>query len=737
MIQPTRVLPSNAPPLRDGDGLHHTSKVLQEHSGNRQNDLDFSNDYEQQNYPASLLNENAFPRHHQPQQQQAAPQHLYHPQPQHRHHWKYSYVRGGYRYPSAEDEARIHFDSERLYRRFRQSDQYIKYRNRQSKDDKGNGDQKWPDTLEKAFFTALVRYPPMGRRKQLHKDKQRGRNELIADHIKELTGVDRSRKQVSSHIQVLKPFVEGDPLIMRWLSKEDMGLPARSHGHSSAYGGGRRMSNYPVTALPHAAGGTAMPTLPRSDGYNIQKLKHNLDIFEPMDFQMFVQQKQKGPDGVETGTERLHTYTQSVATPLGPDLPMNDWQTVDRDFPLLSALYAQRRLDCNVLVAEASLAFPTATFKGADSSPLPGVELGISFLCSSRYLPSTPKGTQSQVISNNSFYEGNVCVQEYSESTEVRFEPSDALGTQGQVETQIKFGSKFWARTLGRLGVKLLDTSKDSSEDIASSIKGLTAVQEIIVRTETGPERILVIHWRFRHSTHPCGRASWRKLLLPVQPTQDYGIARPERADSFFEPYTQYAEVATSQYQQQAPQPALQSPFEYDNSSGSALSSATWPTSIGDGSLIGQPADFSADNNFDFNAGNINITYDPNINFDGFDSSAFNFDPSTGDFAADPALQDFSQPWCDGQAGVFDAQPNVGDGASFSTQPAEFDAHGHAYGNGYGAQFEHHPYGGPHDQQAYGGAGQDVIKDEDALAALADASSYMASALGQKQAAVF
>jgi transcriptional enhancer factor len=56
-----------------------------------------------------------------------------------------------------QQEAKLQYDADRLYRRFRQSDQYVKYRARQSKDDKGNGDQKWPDELEKAFFRGLSR----------------------------------------------------------------------------------------------------------------------------------------------------------------------------------------------------------------------------------------------------------------------------------------------------------------------------------------------------------------------------------------------------------------------------------------------------------------------------------------------------------------------------------------------------------------------------------------------------
>ena len=148
MIQPTRILPSNAPPFREGDSVHQASRVLQEHSGNRQHDCSqVVNDYERK-YPSSALTENNYT--FQTQQPHQVPQ-LYHPQPQHRHAWRYGHARG-YRYPGPEDEVKIRYEADRLFHRFRRSDQYIKYRNRQTKDDKGNGDQKWPDHLEKAFF---------------------------------------------------------------------------------------------------------------------------------------------------------------------------------------------------------------------------------------------------------------------------------------------------------------------------------------------------------------------------------------------------------------------------------------------------------------------------------------------------------------------------------------------------------------------------------------------------------
>ncbi|KAG0347385.1 hypothetical protein BG004_007887, partial [Podila humilis] len=76
----------------------------------------------------------------------------------------------------------------------------------------------WPENVEEAFMEALAKIPKLGRRKIVVDGKPSGRNELVAAYIERKTGKKRTRKQVSSHIQVLKNTRKDEQDIMDLLS---------------------------------------------------------------------------------------------------------------------------------------------------------------------------------------------------------------------------------------------------------------------------------------------------------------------------------------------------------------------------------------------------------------------------------------------------------------------------------------------------------------------------------------
>ncbi|KAG8764207.1 hypothetical protein FRC11_000061 [Ceratobasidium sp. 423] len=79
-------------------------------------------------------------------------------------------------------------------------------------------DAIWSPEVQEAFLQAARSIPNNGKNWIMRDGRQYGRNALIAEEIFRLTGQQRTRQQISSHIQVLKKVHADDPMMMKILN---------------------------------------------------------------------------------------------------------------------------------------------------------------------------------------------------------------------------------------------------------------------------------------------------------------------------------------------------------------------------------------------------------------------------------------------------------------------------------------------------------------------------------------
>ncbi|TID26642.1 TEA-domain-containing protein [Venturia nashicola] len=521
LILPSNTLPSNAPslPQLEEYGVHNRS--YQGRCSSRQEEL-LDYDYQRCAQPFSPA-ESAFIN---------------------------DFRRGKYpnvKHKSAEDIVK---EANRLWRRLLRCKPYSKYRERKPKDNPTSQDMKWPENLEVAFCQALIIYPPVGRRMVASGDsnKARGRNELIADFIQRYTGEPRTRKQVSSHIQVLKPMVKEDQVVTDHLAvpeHKNLGHRGRhSRRISIASTPSTRYSSHDSVQVPHRSA-SMLPTSYRSMSYtpvrSVSPIRLSTPapafMHEPMHFEMFIRDNSRGESSLP-----LHTFTSFSQSQVRiEDLHVADTVDLCHQLPQLSSILSSENLaSSQILVAESRLRLM--------SDHLPkGAELGIQFEVNS--------------LCNLGIYEDFTCETRFFEDGESACEPIHGridYNAHFQRMGNIQFGSDFWARKvietaqqlrrveelrnkaddlrscgldggMSELADPLDDEARETEDEVRNSIRGMTGLQEISARFKATGEkvRLFIICWNFEQQVGE-GEASitWRNVTIGSSSQNNMGSAQ-------------------------------------------------------------------------------------------------------------------------------------------------------------------------------------------------------------------
>ncbi|PWW76430.1 hypothetical protein C7212DRAFT_351544 [Tuber magnatum] len=417
---------------------------------------------------------------------------------------------------------------------------YHQYRARQRRDASMEGESVWDEELEEAFMEAIQKIPKIGRRKLSMEGKPCGRNELIADYIFKVTGKRRTRKQVSSHIQVLKNLLRHNPDFMKHVTTEN-----QSPGWDADSGAWD--SNSPPD-MRELSPGVHTISIPPSRAPSSPSNATDMSLFDsppdfftqfsdaprirPTNFAMWVGSPSRvgGVDGC------FHSYTRltqdDAVLPAAPIASIPEWRA---RFPHVA----------DVLKVESFETCPVLHFQ-ASVSVMSELPTQSSILCT-EFEPSQEWECITRI------YAPGKKVWELSHAIDATTE------TDGSRKLTLPFASDFWAAFYTGLSSPSSSssaaapphhrqhqsdraTTADQHEKLRrrrvkecrAAIRGITVVQELFCSTSTTPasalsiagprERAALFLWDFsKAEAGQAGKTTWREII-PPSPAVSAGV---------------------------------------------------------------------------------------------------------------------------------------------------------------------------------------------------------------------
>ncbi|KAL8731951.1 MAG: hypothetical protein Q9166_003083 [cf. Caloplaca sp. 2 TL-2023] len=410
-----------------------------------------------------------------------------------------------------------------------ESPRYLQYREkvRQRARDRPGENNVWTDILENAFQLAIRVVPPVGRKKKTEnlKDgpKLCGRNELISQKIEKWTGIHRSRKQISSHIQVLRPFMFNNE---EWLQHVNAPkaitegrVAPQTHLHNIDL---HNLDDEDFRMLVRDPYGQVGPKLPSSalmrPPPNVilgSNAPDHRPVLNRIEFQMYVE----SPTG-----EKIHDYTCHQAEIGAAPRALEEICNWRMSFPLLQDYYEKNQLDSDIILIESNIDL-LAEYPPKQSR------------LSTRFIVNIAGAAGNERWSTKAdYYENNgqpLDMEKFYEINNIHkaspWDTPEVLQAPGSRDVQllIPLQSNWWVQLFTRMAARrhgmrhdpcLLQQEVDWSRRY---LQEMSIMQELRMNhgiAGTSSKRVAIILWRFYPTRcNEAATTSWRKLKPPPQ----------------------------------------------------------------------------------------------------------------------------------------------------------------------------------------------------------------------------